>query len=139
MRNIFIITCFLVTLTVFSQQENVVSKDSVAVPTSIFAVGSLNYQQNNEVVGPLRLTGYKFLIVDFFNNDFSYNHMNSISIDTRNFGRYASFEDITDNYNKAELNKYDVTRNTNHFIWNTYQNRRIIKQWQKQNEPIKNN
>lgn len=134
MRNLFLVTCFFITVTVFAQQNNVVVKDSAYIPSSIFALNSLDNQQYEGVVGSLRLTGYKFMIVDSFNNYFS---SQRISFDTRNIGRYYSSEDMMDNYNKAQLNKYDVTRNNDHFIWNTYQNRHIWKQWQQPNEQIK--
>ena len=53
------------------------------------------------------------MIVDYINNTFLYNNLN---FDLRNIGRHISFDDINDNYRKAELNINDV-RNGNHFIW----------------------
>lgn len=133
MRNILLITCFLFSFSVFSQEAEIVKNDTT-VPTSIFAVNSLKYQQNNLKVSPLHLTGYKFMIVDFFNSNISYN---SLHFDLRNIGRDVSFEDITDNYNKAKLNTYDVSRNNDHFIW-TMWDTRLQKQWQQDLQKAKN-
>ncbi len=134
MRTIFLSIYLLKTFTLFSQQKNIVIKDSVYVPKSIFAVNFPVYQLNTENISFLRLTDYKFLIADYYQRGiFSSN----IHLDLRNFGRYASYEDITDNYNKANLYKFDVSKNTDHFIW-TMWDTRLQKQWQNNQQEDKN-
>ena len=129
MRNIFVIACFLFSFTIFSQEKTV---EDTTVPTSIFATSSLNYQQADGKVSPLRLTGYKFMIVDdIFEASI---HQQRINLNLRNFGRHFSYEDLADNYNKAEFYKFDVSKNTDHYIWNIpMANKQLQKQRERQN------
>ena len=127
--------CILFSFSVFSQQKYSVGKDSIVeIPSSIFAVNSLTDQQNNEQPSPLRLTGYKFLYADYSQHGIL---SGNIHLDIRNFGRHASYDDISDNYNKANFYKFAVSKNTNHFIW-TMWDTRLQKQWQNSREFSKN-
>ena len=131
MRNLLVIACFLFSFSVFSQNKNIVVKDSTYIPTSIFAIDSPIFEQDNEGISPLRLTGHKFLVVD---NSTRHFNSSNIQINLRNFGSYASYNDITDNLNKAELYKFDVSKNTEHYIWNiSWANKQLQNQHERQN------
>lgn len=138
MPRIFLITCFLLSFSVFSQEKEIVKDDNL-IPTSIFSTNFLMHQTSKESLASLHLTGHKFMIVDYYEG-FSAVHTNRLNLDLRNFGRSFSFEDLTDNYSKALLNKFNVTTNNDHYIWNIpLANRQLQKQKQKQNQQIKNN
>jgi len=62
------------------------------------------------------------------NNTFLYNNL---QFDIRNIGRNITFDDIRDNYRKAKLTTFDVSKDSNHFIWNT--NSILQKQYQQNN------
>ncbi len=113
MRKIVFIACLFLTFSVFSQHED--KTESINLPTSIFLNYSFdNFKFKDEViVNSLNLTGYKFMVVDSRNTSFLYNNL---QFDIRNLKRDISFDDINDDYRKAELNINDV-RNGNHFIW----------------------
>ncbi|GEM_PF-4495937 len=126
MRNILFISCFLLTFTVFAQQKGQ-EQDSTQIPSSIFTLNTLHFNQDTDwVYKPLQLTGYKFMIVDNFNNNGFYNN---VHFDLRNFGREVSVEDLFDNYIKSELNNFDVSKNSRHFIW-TMWDTSLQKQYQ---------
>ncbi|MBJ2173178.1 hypothetical protein JBL43_02935 [Aureibaculum sp. A20] len=127
MRNILLVTSLFFTCFIFAQKENEV-EDDLNVPKSIFALNSFEYLKNNNDISSLQLTGYKFLIAD--NNYQSSFFYRNLHLDVRNFGRYASYEDIADNYAKASFYKYDVGKNSDHFIWNMWDTS-IQKQAQK--------
>ena len=72
------------------------------IPVSIYTFVSqedISFFDNDQDLD-LNLDLYKFI----FPKDPGVDNM--MRLDTRNFGRIASFEDIMDNYQKLELNKY---------------------------------
>lgn len=134
MWNLLVIACFLFSFSIFSQNKNIVVKDSTYRPTSIFAIDSPIFEHDNEGISPLRLTGHKFLVVD---NSTRHFNSSNFQINFKNFGRSASFEDISDNYNKAILNNYEISSNNDHFIWSMWDTR-LQKQWQQDLQKVKN-
>tara|TARA_R110002073_G_scaffold4213_1_gene27916 strand:+ start:53762 stop:54157 length:396 start_codon:yes stop_codon:yes gene_type:complete len=115
MRNVLLITCFLLSISVFAQEGESITKD-LKLPKSIFVVNSLSFQsQFPTVFDDLRLTGHRFMIVDGF-----YNYGTNLHIDTRNIGRVVSDDDLMDTYMKAKLTRFDVSKNSSHFIWNMW-------------------
>lgn len=128
MRNKLFVICFFCWAVAFSQEREKVDND-VVVPTSIFTVYSLNFQPSSKL-NNLNLTGYKFLIVDHFNTNVTFSTAGRINLELRNFGKDVSFEDLADNYTKAWLNKFDVTRNNDHFIWNMAHSK-SSREWKK--------
>lgn len=128
----------LITLSVYSQNE-ITIKDSVSLPTSIYASNSYDnfsfYKQSlNE---DLKLTGFKFMIVNYLNNGFAFNNSDFVYVDLRNIGRSFSFEDISDNNKKTQLYQNDVNFNSNHFIWRMWDTT-LQKQNQKTRQNNKN-
>ncbi|HBK70556.1 MAG TPA: hypothetical protein DDZ39_02670 [Flavobacteriaceae bacterium] len=131
MFKIIITACLFLTFNAFSQDES--KKSGIDMPVSIFSNYSFdNLKFKDEViVSPLNLTGYKFMIVDYMNNTFLYNNF---QFDLKNIGRDISFDDINDNYRKAKLNTFDVSKDSNHFIWNMWDvNSNLQKQYQENN------
>ena len=115
MRIRVLITCFLLSSSIFAQESESITKE-IKLPKSIFVANSLGFQpQKPTVIEDLHLTGHSFLIVDRF-----YSYGTNLYIDTRNIGRIISDEDLKDNYLKASLNLLDVNKNSNHFIWNMW-------------------
>ncbi len=108
----FIIGCFfLLTMNVFSQKEN--SKlDSIAIPVSIFITNDTREFNNQRIGNYLPLTGFKFMVnASVLDNYFQVN--------IRNIGRKITMDDINDNYQKAELNKYFFTGyDLRNIVWN---------------------
>jgi len=118
LKKIFIFCLMLITLSVFSQND-LTERDSANLPIRIYAPISYDnfsfYKQS--LTEDLKLTGFKFMIVNYFNNGFALNNSDFVNIDLRNIGRSISFEDINDNSKKSQLYRNDVNFNSNHFIW----------------------
>lgn len=98
---ILLISCFLFSFSLFAQQEEI-KRDSIHIPTSLFAMHIFQNQNvnNSKMMSPLYLTGFKFFIVD-------QNLTNSNQrLYFRNIGRKISLDDLIDNYQKTELNKH---------------------------------
>lgn len=118
LKKLFVFCFTLFTLSVSSQNE-LSKKDSVNLPISIY--GSISdyylpfYKQS--FIEDLKLTGFKFMIVNYSNNGFAFNNSDFANADLRNIGRYISFEDIYDNSMKAQLYQNNVNFNSNHIIW----------------------
>ena len=108
----------LITLSVFSQ-KNLAEEASVNLPGSIYA--SISYDNfsfyKQSLTEDLKLTGFKFMIVNYLNNGFSYNNSDYVTVDLRNIGRSISLDDLSDNIRKAQLYLNDVNFNNNHLIW----------------------
>ncbi|WP_117883584.1 hypothetical protein [Aureibaculum luteum] len=135
MKNILIIFCLLFSISIFSQVKKVVKEDN-SVPTSIFAANSLIYQTDKESMASLNLNYLNLWIMDF-SDDSSFSNANRIKLDLRNFGRHITYEDLSDNFRRTEFNNYNVSVNSDHFIWSMWDTR-IQKQWQQQLEKAKN-
>lgn len=120
MRNTFLLTCLLLSSFVFAQHKNI-KKDGVYVPSSIFAINSIIFNQNISDLNITYIADYKFLMADFNNPNIS----NNLQINFRNIGRKPSVEDQIYNFEQARLNRYNVTKNANHFIWNTHHSKLV--------------
>jgi hypothetical protein len=107
-----------ITLSVFSQKK-LAKEASVNLPSSIYV--SISYDNFSFYKQPLteelNLTGFKFMIVNYLNNGFSFNNSDFVNVDLRNIGRSISLEDLSDNIKKAQLYLNDVNFNRNHLIW----------------------
>jgi hypothetical protein len=112
MLKLVIVCSFLLTFSVYSQKENN-KLDSINMPVSIFIIDGYGNQEFNQRIGNyLPLTGFKFMInASVIDNYFQ--------VDIRNIGRKITMDDINDNYQKAELNKYFFTGyDLRKIVWN---------------------
>ena len=135
----FFVCCFmLINVSIFAQND-LAKKDSVNLPFSIYASISHDnfsfYKQS--LTEDLKLTGFKFMIVNYLNNGLAFNNSNIVNVDLRNIGRSISFEDISDNSKKTQLYQNDVNFNSNHFIWRMWDTT-MQKQNQKAHQNNKN-
>jgi len=107
-----------ITVSVYSQNE-LTKKDSLNLPFSIYASISddnLSFY-NRSLTEDLKLSGFKFMIVNYLSNGLAFNNSDFVNVDLRNIGRSISFEDISDNSKKSQLYQNNVNFNSNHFIW----------------------
>lgn len=137
LKKIFIFCLMLITLSVFSQND-LTERDSVNLPIRIYTPSNDNFSfYKQSLTEDLKLTGFKFMIVNYLNNGFAFNNSDFVNVNLRNIGRDISFEDISDNNKKTQLYRNDVNFNSNHFIWRMWDTT-LQKQHQKAHQNDKN-
>ena len=102
LKRTFVFCFMLLTLSVFSQKIDI-DKASDSLPMSIYA--SISYDDfsfyRQSLTNDLKLTGFKFMIVNYLNNGFTYDNSDFVNVELRNIGRSISFDDISDNMRKT--------------------------------------
>ena len=118
LKRTFVFCFMLLTLSIFSQKIDI-NKASDSLPMSIYS--SISYDDfsfyNQSLTNDLKLTGFKFMIVNYLNNGFTFDNSDFVNVELRNIGRSISFDDISDNMRKTQLYRNNVNFNSNHFIW----------------------
>jgi len=119
MSKIIFICCFLLSFSLFAQQKEA-KQDSITIPTSLFAMHTFDIQDvnNSKMMNSLYLTGFEFFIVNQ-----NLTNLNQC-LYFKNIGRKISLDELIDNYQKKELNKYFFKGDE---IWNVGQQNRYCQ------------